>query len=266
MLHQPDQIAARWNGFVEPYERVFEGLTNQFAAPALAALGPMQGKRLLDVAAGAGGVALLAAAQGAQVLAIDGSPAMVRRIAARAQGDVTAVVADGMALGVAPGTFDAAISCFGVVLFPEPAVGMAEIYRALRPGGRVAIVTWTQPYRYALSARLRAAAIAVRGERPVGPLPAQLRFVDPNALTALLTGAGFGAVTVHTHEAVFEVPDPAALATQLAFAPGMAAMLDEFGPHRESILAAFTNQLVADCGAGPARLPAVAHFAVGTRP
>ena len=270
MLHQPDQIAARWDGFVEPYERVFEALTNQFAAPALAALGPLQGLRVLDVAAGAGGVALMAAAQGAQVVAIDGSPAMVRRIGARARGGVTALVADGMAPGVVPGvvqgSFDVAISCFGVVLFPDPATGMAEIFRALRPGGRVAVVTWTQPHRFDLSARLRAAAIAVRGERPFGPLPAQLRFIDPDALTALLTGAGFGAVTVHTHEAVLTVPDPAALAKQLAFAPGMAATLDEFGPDRASILAALTNQLIADFGDGPALLPAVAHFAVGTRP
>ena len=266
MLHQPDQIAARWDGFVEPYERVFEALTIQFAAPALAALGPLRGLRVLDVAAGAGGVALMAAAQGAQVVAIDGSPAMVRRIGARARGGVTALVADGMALGVVPGSFDVAISCFGVVLFPDPAAGMAEIFRALRPGGRVAVVTWTQPQRYDLSARLRAAAIAVRGERPLGPLPAQLRFIDPDTLTALLTSAGFGAVTIETHEAVLTVPDPAALAQQLAFAPGMAATLDEFGADRASILAALTQQLMADFADGPALLPAVAHFAVGTRP
>ena len=68
-----------------------------------------------------------------------------------------------MALDVADRSFDAAMSIFGVILFPDPVGGMREIGRVLQPGGRVAVVTWTEPQRYELAARLRPAIAAVRG-------------------------------------------------------------------------------------------------------
>ena len=59
-----------------------------------------------------------------------------------------------MALALPDGCFDAAISVFGVILFPDADLGMREIARVLKPGGRTAIVTWTQTERYELAARL----------------------------------------------------------------------------------------------------------------
>ena len=181
---QPDQDAQRWGAHVAAYERVFEGLTDAFARRALDLLEPLRGARLLDVAAGAGGAALQAAQRGAQVTAVDASPRMAARIRERAP-EVTARVMDGTALELPDGAFDAALSCFGVVLFPDAARGMAELHRVLRPGGRAAIVTWTEPHRYELAARLRDAVLAIRGAMPPGELPAQLRFTDPARLREL---------------------------------------------------------------------------------
>ena len=265
---QPDQEAARWDAHVAPYERVFEPLTDAFAGPALDVLTPLAGLALLDVGAGAGGAALMAARRGARVTAVDASPAMAARIAARAAEaglDIAARVGDGMALGLRDASFDRALSSFGVVLFPDPARGMAELYRVLRPGGRAAVVTWTQPHRYELSARLRTAIVAVRGAAPAGELPAQLRFVDPNRLTALLSGAGFGVVQVTTLEAELHAPSAGELAASLAFAPGMAATLDALGADRNAVLDAFTAQLLADGHTGRVALGAVAHVAVGDK-
>lgn len=262
---QPDQQVERWDRHVAGYEAVFEGLSNRFAAHALALLAPLDGVVHLDVAAGAGGATLLAAAAGARVTAVDASEAMVARITERAtnaSATITARVADGMALGLPDASFGSALSCFGVVLFPNPAHGMAELFRVLRPGGRVAIVAWTEPHRYELSARLRAATLAVRGAVPEGPLPAQLRFIDPDRFMALLTDTGFQSVRVERSEAALQAPSALTLATALAFAPGMAAMLDALGPDRDAVLDAFTKGL----GQGPITLHAVAHIATGTRP
>ncbi len=266
---QPDQDPTRWDAFVAGYERVFEPLTNAFAAQALAALAPLGGMDLLDLGAGTGGAALLAAQAGACVTAVDGSPAMVARIAARIAARtaglaVTALQQDGMALDM-HAQFDRALSCFGVVLFPDPARGMAALHRALRPGGRAAVVTWTEPHRYALAARLREATIATMGEPPAGELPAQLRFTDPAIFASLLEQAGFADIHVERLEATLHHPSAAGLAASLAFAPGMTATLDALGPHRPAVLHAFTAALERDFGQGPVSLGAVAHVAVGRR-
>ncbi len=263
---QPDQDPGRWDAYVARYERVFEKLTDEFAAYALRALAPLAGMALLDLGAGAGGAALLAAQAGARVTAIDASPGMVARIAERAAGlPIAAAVQDGMALTLADASVDRALSCFGVILFPDPARGMAELHRVLRPGGRVAIVTWTEPHRYELAARLRDATIAVRGAPPVGDMPAQLRFIDPARLTALVADAGFDEVRIGRIEGTLRAPSAAGLVASLGFAPGMAAMLDGLGADRAAVLQAFTTGLMRDFGEGPILLGAVAHLAIGER-
>ena len=190
---QPDQDPERWNNHVAVYEEVFEPLTSAFARRALDHLNVGPGDRLIDIGAGAGGAALIAAARGGDVVAMDASPGMVARIVSRANGTegitgrVRAAVMDGMALGLPDGSFDAAISVFGVILFPNADLGMREIARVLKPGGRAAIVTWTETERYELAARLLGAIAAVRGPQPPpAAMPAQLRFRDEPTFHRLL--------------------------------------------------------------------------------
>ncbi len=262
---QPDQDPLRWDGHADAYERVFEPLTTAFARQALDRLEPLAGLDLLDVAAGAGGTALEALRRGTRVTAVDASAAMVRRIAARAPG-VAAHRMDGAALALPDGGFDATISSFGVVLFPDPGAGMAELRRVLRPGGRVAVVTWTEPHRYALAARLYAAIIAVRGAPPPArEPPAQLRFVEPERLHALVADAGFDDVSILPLAAELHAASAVELAASLGFAPGMQSLLDSLGPDRPAVLREFAGRLAADQGPGPVRLGAVAHAALAAR-
>ena len=267
---QPDQTPANWDHHVEDYETAFEPLTDIFAGRALDALGSLRGMRLIDVGAGAGGAALAAARRGAQVTAIDASPKMAARIAARAAAaGVSAIEAramDGARLDLPDARFDAALSIFGVVLFPDAAGGLREIHRVLRPGGRAAVVTWTQPQRYELAARLRDAILAVRGaELPSTGLPAQLRYAEPDVFKALLAGAGFDIETVETMEAQWPVPSARWIAERLAFAPGLAAMLAALGPDRAAVLDSFAMTLETNKGAQRVTLGAVAHVAVGVK-
>lgn len=263
---QPDQDVTRWDGYVAQYERMFEPLTDTFNAAALDRLGSLAGKDLLDVGAGTGGAALAAAARGARVVAVDGSAAMVARIGVRGAGRVAAQVADAAALPFAAETFGAVLSSFGVVLASDPPHAMTELFRVLRPGGRAAIVTWTEPHRYELATRLRDAAIAVQGEVSMGALPAQLRYIDPVRLHALLADAGFDAIEITRVEATLHAASAQVLAGSLAFAPGMAAMLGGLGEHRAAVLDQFVTTLTADQGTGAVALGAVAHIAAGTRP
>ena len=270
---QPDQQPRQWDDHVAVYEAVFEPLTNAFARRALDRLALQPGDRLIDVGAGAGGAALIAAELGASVLAIDASPRMVARIQARAAarpaaaGSVDAAVMDGMALGVPSASFDAAISVFGVILFPDAARGMQEIARAVKPGGRTAVVTWTETQRYELMARLLAAVALVRGPPPPpASLPAQLRFCEAPAFRSLLNGAGLVVEDVVRLEEHWRLPSARWIADRIAFAPGMAAMAGSLGADHGQVLDAFVSALERDKGCGEIALTAVAHAAVAARP
>ncbi|MBV9076002.1 MAG: methyltransferase domain-containing protein [Methylobacteriaceae bacterium] len=261
---QPDQQPALWDRYVAAYERVFEPLSDRFATAALDRLGPLAGRRLIDVGAGAGGAALRAASSGADVLAIDAAPAMTARLAARAAslagpGRVRAETMDGNALQVTDGSFDLGLSVFGVILFPDPAGALRELRRVLVPGGRVAVVTWTRPDRYELIGRLIAASAAVRGPQPApSGLPAQLRFREEPAFRALLAAGGFAVEAVIEQAASLTAPSARALAADLAFAPGIAALLADQGEDRAAVLERFVADLERDQGTGPVALEAIA--------
>ena len=49
---------------------------------------------------------------------------------------------DGQALDLADDAFDAGVSMFGLMFFPDPVAGIGELARVVRPGGRVGIATW----------------------------------------------------------------------------------------------------------------------------
>jgi SAM-dependent methyltransferase len=116
------------------------------AAELVGACAVAPGQRVLDIAAGNGNGALAATAAGASAAACDLTPALVeagRRRTSAAGVDVDWSVADAEALPFDDGSFDAAISIFGLFLAPRPAVAIAEAFRVTGPGGAVGLASWT---------------------------------------------------------------------------------------------------------------------------
>lgn len=270
---QPDQQPLLWDSYVSAYERVFEPLTSEFASRALDSLRLNPGDRLIDVAAGSGGASLLGLQRGLDVLAVDASQAMVGRIAERSgslsvgPSSLRVAVMDGMALALPDCLFDAAISVFGVILFPNAELGARELARVVRPGGRLALVTWTEMERYELATRLQAAVTQVCGPQPPAPsLPAQLRFQDTSVFRALLSQAGLVVEALVRMQARWRLPSARWLADHIEFAPGMAAMTSRLASNRKSILESFVTALERDQGHAAVELSAVAHAAVAFKP
>lgn len=265
---QPDQQPTRWDDHVDVYAAVFEPLTDMVARRALARLGIARGERLIDVGAGCGGAALLASACGADVIAVDASVNMVARIRARTDAAaVHAAVMDGMRLALADASVDAAISIFGVILFPDAGKGMREIRRVLRPGGRVAVATWTQIERYELAARLMAAVATVRGPQPPpAVLPAQLRFREEAAFRALVAASGLVVQEITSAEESWRLPSARWIADRIEFAPGMRAMVTALGTDRDRVLDVLVAGLERDFGHGEVTLKAVAQIALAATP
>lgn len=114
-------------------------------------LGPVRGRRVLEVGCGAAQCARWLAAQGARPVAFDLSAGQLRhaRALARRTGlGVPLVQADAQRLPFGPATFDLACSAFGAVPFvTDSAAVMREVARVLRPGGRW-VFSVTHPLRW----------------------------------------------------------------------------------------------------------------------
>lgn len=104
------------------------------------------GERVLDVAAGNGNATLAAARRFAEVTSTDYVPALLERGRERAAAErlpVTFEPADAEALPYADGSYDVALSTFGVMFTPDQPRAAAELARVVRAGGRIGLANWT---------------------------------------------------------------------------------------------------------------------------
>jgi ubiquinone/menaquinone biosynthesis C-methylase UbiE len=107
------------------------------AAPAP----PLQ--RIVDIGTGVGALMpdILATFPQASLVGIDRSPGMLA-LALRGDHRIVCAVADARELPLASASVDLVLMVFMLFHLPDPADGLREARRVLRPGGRVATVTW----------------------------------------------------------------------------------------------------------------------------
>ncbi|MGJ9419084.1 class I SAM-dependent methyltransferase [Massilia sp. CMS3.1] len=104
------------------------------------------GETVIDVAAGNGNASLAAAHRMARVTSTDYVPALLEKGRARAAAeglDVEFRVADAENLPYADGSFDVALSTFGVMFAPDHGRSSGELVRVVREGGRIGLASWT---------------------------------------------------------------------------------------------------------------------------
>ena len=180
-----------WTEVASRYHQSFGLLTEQTVDRLLDAAGVAAGQKVLDLACGSGRHAARAVERGATVIGVDLSPAMVEQAIALCP-NAKFEVGDAERLRFEDQSFDAVVCGFGVLHFPQAALGVAEAYRVLRTGGRFACSIW-RPAEHSPFMALVRDAVAAHGtsdiDVPAGPPPYQ--YGIPENLTALLRDAGF---------------------------------------------------------------------------
>jgi ubiquinone/menaquinone biosynthesis C-methylase UbiE len=104
------------------------------------------GWRVLDVATGTGNGAIAAARLGCTAVGVDYVPALLERGRGRAAAeslDVELLEGDAESLPFPDASFDAVTSIFGCMFAPDHAQAAAELLRVCRPGGTIALASWT---------------------------------------------------------------------------------------------------------------------------
>jgi demethylmenaquinone methyltransferase / 2-methoxy-6-polyprenyl-1,4-benzoquinol methylase len=115
---------------------------------AVRAVDPRAGDVVVDVAAGTGALSHELAVAGATVVALDFSWNMLATGRQRATGRATRPLwcnGDGNRLPFADASVDAVTIAFGLRNLPDPTGGLAEFLRIVRPGGRLAVLEFSQP-------------------------------------------------------------------------------------------------------------------------
>ncbi len=128
------------------YSAVADEVIPALGAVLVQAGGVRRGQRVLDVAAGTGNAALPAAAAGAEVVASDLAPELldIGRRHAEARGlTLTWQEGDAENLPYDDASFDVVLSCVGVMFAPHHGRSAAELLRVCRPGGTIALLSWT---------------------------------------------------------------------------------------------------------------------------
>jgi len=259
----------------EPWSLVADAYTAEllpqfelFARDALQLAALPQSPRIVDVATGPGTLALIAAKDhGAQVSAIDFSPAMIANLQQRAEQarlpGIDARMGDGQALPFADDTYDGAFSMFGLMFFPDRGAGFRELRRVLRPGRRAVVSSWA-PLDGAF-ALVMDGIRAMLPDLPFGDGKGPLS--DPDEFTGEMTAAGFRDAAVHRVTHPLTVPSLLEFwgVVQRTTAP-VVLLRRKLGEERwTTVSQGVFDRLRGTLGDGPVAISGVARLGVGVR-
>jgi ubiquinone/menaquinone biosynthesis C-methylase UbiE len=200
---QWENVAEAWNRWGPTLRRWLEPATE--AMLQMARIAP--GDHVLDVAGGSGEPALTAAARvspGGYVLSTDIATNLVRLAAENARkrsldaDQFEARVMDGEHLELPDASFEAVLSRLGLIYFPDRPQALAEIHRVLKPGGRVALASFTTPAAnpfFAIPLTIIRRRAQLSAPAPGGPGPFSLG--SREVMEETLRQAGFAEVETH---------------------------------------------------------------------
>ncbi len=223
---------ARW-------EHVFAQALAEITETMLDLAGVEAGMRVLDLACGAGSQSLRAAARvgpEGRVVASDISTTMLShaREAAERKGlsNVETLECAAEELPASVGTFDAAISRLGLMLFPAPGQALVAVRRVLRPQARIAVLVFTTPASNPFMSLPMQILLRHAGKQPpAAGRPGIFALGGPGVLEGLLAGSGLAEVEARVVRAELRLPSAAEVLEMMQQAFGAyRAVVADLGP------------------------------------
>lgn len=205
----PEQIREQqkqnWNKFSSGW-RKWDELTMEFLRPMgdeiIRLIHPDNDDLILDVASGTGepGLTIAGRVRSGKVVLTDLAGDMLEvareNALARSINNIEIVVCDVCSLPFPDNYFDA-ISCrFGFMFFPDMLLAAQEMYRVLKPGGRLATSVWAAPDQNAwAAATLDVINSYLQLPKPPTGTPGLYRCAERGLVSGLLHQAGFSNIT-----------------------------------------------------------------------
>lgn len=197
-------IRQGWDQVAVEYSKDRSGIFNHCSGSLVNILLPHQGSSLLDVACGSGMATLhIRSEVGSHGIVIGGdiSEEMLRMGMSRAQDKDIAIdfcQLDAERVSLASASVDYVTCAFSLFQFPDMESALREMWRVLKPGGRIGLSNWGSGY-FSPIASLQRNLFKNFGIKPLLPNPITFRHHD---LEELLTRSGFSSIELAEEEVV----------------------------------------------------------------
>ena len=186
-----------WDLAAVDYESLWQAQLAEAHDALLALASPAVGERVLDIACGTGLVSFGAAravGPNGHVLGIDLSDRMINAAGRRARdlkiSNCIFSRMDAETLALPDASIDVALCALGLMYMPDPEQALREMYRVLRPGGRVSLAVWGERSKCGWSAIFPIVDDEVTSE----VCPLFFRLGEQDTLARLCADAKFGDV------------------------------------------------------------------------
>lgn len=251
----------------EAYEELFlPALFSQWPPLVCDQVSISPGDKVLDVACGTGVLAREANTRvrpGGQVVGLDCNAGMLD-VAERMAPNVEWQLGQAESLPFEDETFDAVVSQFGLMFFQDRHAALADMWRVLRSGGRLAVAVWDGLERSPGYASMTALLQELFGDAVAEGLRSPFVLGDPEDLLPLFEQAGIPNARLTTHDGVARYPSIDSWVEADVTAWTISDLIDE-AQYAQLVQEALSRFKAFEQGDGRVAFSAPAHIVCATK-